>query len=262
MCGVFGFISKNGKGPSPKRLESIARATEKRGPHAFGFAWVDSKGRLKHYKQRGRITSHLALLKMAHDARLLIGHCRYATHGRPENNTNNHPHAADGGFIVHNGVIHDHESILHAHQLETVSECDSETLARLIEKLDGSVTARATAAAEICGEAPLVMLGLWTKPMRLVAIRSGNPLTIAHDTRGTYLASLASGMPHNVADVQNYRALTFSYKGGKSQKRQRRVEPTRAARSVPMKSWEDFRDNDRKDRDRPLLVSSYFFNDD
>ena len=66
-----------------KRLEAIARVTMRRGPHAFGFAWIDSRGRLKMFKKTGRIVDHLSLLAMAQDAQFLIGHCRYATHGDP-----------------------------------------------------------------------------------------------------------------------------------------------------------------------------------
>ena len=82
-----------------------------RGPHAFGFAWLDWEGRLRMFKQTGKITSNLGLLRMMKNARIIVGHCRYATHGAPENNLNNHPHPADGGWIVHNGVVSNHEEL-------------------------------------------------------------------------------------------------------------------------------------------------------
>ena len=73
MCGVFGFVSFDGKGPNLKRLVKIARVTMRRGQHAFGFAWLDGAGRLKMFKQTGRIVDYLGLLAMARDARLLVG---------------------------------------------------------------------------------------------------------------------------------------------------------------------------------------------
>lgn len=60
MCGVFGFVSNGGK-INMERLQTIARATERRGPHSFGFAWIDARGRLRCFKQTGRISDHLGL---------------------------------------------------------------------------------------------------------------------------------------------------------------------------------------------------------
>ena len=54
MCGVFGFVSFDGKGPSLKRLEAIARVTMSRGKHAFGFAWLDGAGRLRTHRSPER----------------------------------------------------------------------------------------------------------------------------------------------------------------------------------------------------------------
>jgi glutamine phosphoribosylpyrophosphate amidotransferase len=76
MCGVFGFVSRDGGAVNLKTLARVAEATERRGPHAFGFAWIDRRGRLKCCRQTGRITDHLGLLTLAADARMLVGHCR------------------------------------------------------------------------------------------------------------------------------------------------------------------------------------------
>ena len=70
---------------------------------------------------------------MARNARMLVGHCRWATHGDPRNNLNNHPHPADGGWIVHNGVVHNHEDLRRRVRPLAVTECDSEVLGLLIE---------------------------------------------------------------------------------------------------------------------------------
>ena len=67
MCGVFGFVGFDGKGPNLKRLAAIARVTMRRGQHAFGFAWLDGAGRLKMFKQTGKIVDYLGLLMMARD---------------------------------------------------------------------------------------------------------------------------------------------------------------------------------------------------
>jgi len=216
MCGVFGFVSKTGAGPNPNILQDIARATETRGRHAFGFAWIDTRGRLRMFKQTGRISNHLGVLQMAAKARMLIGHCRYATHGDPRNNLNNHPHPVDGGWFVHNGVIPDHREISAAYKFRPVSNCDSELLGLLIEEFDGPLVERCIEAVEIIGQVPLVMLALWRSPQRLVALRSGNPLHLGENAEGFYLASLPQGLPERMYLLRDHTALSFFYRHGEA----------------------------------------------
>src|SRR5262249_53488361 len=138
MCGVFGFVSVDGGKPDLLALAKVARVTERRGPHAFGFAWVDGRGRMKCYKQTGRITDHLAVLALAADARMLVGHCRFAPQGDPAENINNPPPPADGGWIVHNGQIPAYRDLIHEKGLFPVSTCDSEVLGLLVEQGEGN----------------------------------------------------------------------------------------------------------------------------
>jgi glucosamine 6-phosphate synthetase-like amidotransferase/phosphosugar isomerase protein len=223
MCGVFGFVSTDGGRLSLPVLGRIALATERRGPHAFGLAWIDRRGRLKCYKQTGRISDHLGLLTLAADARMLIGHCRFATQGDPANNLNNHPHPADGGWIVHNGQVRNYAQLVQAFGLYPVSECDSEVLGLLVEQGTGSVLDRCRAAALLAsddpdagplfGRQPLVLLGLWSRPGRLVAVRRGNPLHCGQAAEGCYLASLADGLPGAVRALKDDTAWLFTRKG-------------------------------------------------
>jgi hypothetical protein len=53
MCGLFGFMTREGEGPDLARLMRIAVETQSRGHHAFGLAWVDSEGRLHAFKRAG-----------------------------------------------------------------------------------------------------------------------------------------------------------------------------------------------------------------
>jgi glucosamine 6-phosphate synthetase-like amidotransferase/phosphosugar isomerase protein len=212
MCGVFGFVSYDGKGPAVGQLQRIAAVTMSRGPHAFGFAWLDGRGRLHSFKQSGRIVDSIGLLALAADARMLIGHCRFATHGDPANNLNNHPHPADGGWIVHNGVIRNYERIVQRNDFFPVSECDSEVLGLLIEEAEGTLAERCAAAVGEAGDGPLALLGLWSRPGRLVAMRSGNPLHVGEVKDGTryYLGSLAGGLPGKVRQVPDGTGLEFT----------------------------------------------------
>lgn len=213
MCGVFGFVSYNGQGPNLKRLEMLAKSTMKRGPHAFGFAWVDHSNRLRMFKQTGRIVDHLGILKLASDAKLFIGHCRYATHGSPADNINNHPHPADGGWIIHNGVVREYESIVEGRGLQPVTSCDSEALALMIDTGDGTLLERCASAALAAGSGPLVMCGLWSRPNRLVLVRNGNPLSLGRcEGPRYYFASLAESLPGDVEEFADGTAMEFGDK--------------------------------------------------
>src|SRR5262249_33593856 len=154
------------------------------------------------YKQTGRVSDHLGLLGMAADARMLVGHCRFATQGSPDDNINNHPHPADGGWIVHNGQVHNYRELVGRLGLHPVSDCDSEVLGLLIEGGTGNVLDRCRSAVGAVSpeddpgtlfgyDQPLVLLGLWPRPDRLVAVRRGNPLHDALTAQGYYLGSLA-----------------------------------------------------------------------
>lgn len=214
MCGVFGFIGIDGAPLNVKRLRDIAVDTMSRGPHAFGFAWIDKHGHLRCFKQEGRIKDHLGLLAMAKDARMLIGHCRYATHGDPENNLNNHPHACDGGWLIHNGVVGDHGRLAEEHDLYPVTDCDSEILALLIERYHGKLLNRCIAAVNETASSPLVIAGLWARAHQIVIVRRGNPLYRGEDKRGGhYFSSCNHALPRGWQSMPNNSAELWRVPG-------------------------------------------------
>jgi glucosamine 6-phosphate synthetase-like amidotransferase/phosphosugar isomerase protein len=211
MCGVFGFAArKRDQVVSIKALEKIAAVTETRGPHAFGFAWIDSKGRLRCFKSEGRITNHLGVLAIAKDARMLIGHCRYATQGPPSENINNHPHPVDGGWFVHNGVIRNYWLRMQKYDLFPVSNCDSELIGLMFERQEGTNLQRLCEAIALVGNKPLVVLGLWKNPDQLIAVRDGNPLHLGVTSKGTYFGSLAADLPGEVKEFKDGEAQRFA----------------------------------------------------
>lgn len=135
----------------------------------------------------------MGALAMARRARILIGHLRYATHGSPEDNINNHPHACDGGWMVHNGIVSNYDTLCREHSLWPVSSCDSEALALLIEKQRGTRLSRcASSVAASTGRCAI--LGLWPRPDTLVAVRRGNPLHLTRNSDGLWLATVSQGM--------------------------------------------------------------------
>jgi glucosamine 6-phosphate synthetase-like amidotransferase/phosphosugar isomerase protein len=134
MCGITGYLRT---GDCTVSVKSALRETMKgiavRGRHASGFAALkgDEIFAYKHHVPSTVLVKSHEWKKHSKAPDILIGHSRYATHGDPKNNDNNHPHwTEDMRYVmVHNGVVSDPVP-----EVETVSECDSEKLLRLIEK--------------------------------------------------------------------------------------------------------------------------------
>ena len=189
MCGLFGYV---GLKFDPQLFQEIAEHTEaRRGGHAYGFAWRTAEGRIRMFKAPGRIPEFA--FEMCEDAVAIIGHTRYATHGTPQDNCNNHPHPSDGGWIVHNGMIGEYRRIASVHGLNFNTECDSEAFAQLIEVCRGSRKQRIETAMCKCDRTPFAALGLWGGQM--YAAVSGNPLSRVSVASGEYIASLAESLP-------------------------------------------------------------------
>lgn len=168
------------------------------------------------WKAPGNPVRMLSMLRMMEGATMVAGHMRYSTHGNPANNINNHPHPCDGGWIVHNGVVHNYRQLLSDYRLVMNSNCDSEVIGLLAEaSAEATAMGRLLSAVEQT-DGNLAVLGLWNRKRQLVAIRRGNPLHIAENERGYYMASLAAGMPVPAAEVKivgDNTAVRFTQRG-------------------------------------------------
>ena len=216
MCGLFAFFGNTPDDVVDLRaLKEIACVTERRGPHSFGFAYVDSYDRLRHYKQTGRISDHLHAMDRLVDAHVVIGHCRWATQGDYANNLNNHPFSVDGGWLVHNGRVDNYQELLSDWDLHPVTDCDSEAIALMMEDIvDAKRIERAACAVNavksIRGREPgCNVMALWRD--QLVVVRRDKPLSASMTDRGTYFASLQPKLPGTVATFTNRHAMSMSY---------------------------------------------------
>jgi glucosamine 6-phosphate synthetase-like amidotransferase/phosphosugar isomerase protein len=209
MCGVFGWISKDGGNVDIKTLRRIAVITERRGPHAWGIAWLDRDGELHMYKQTGLISNSLGMLAMTRNAVAIIGHTRWATQGDPSDNGNNHPHQSLDGWYVHNGQIPAYRRIVQEYGITTRSDCDSEVIGHLIEQADDQeILDRCLHASSLVADLDYAMLGLWPTG-DLVAVRMGKPLHIGQTKKGTWLASLPDGLP-DAKRIKDFTGRTFN----------------------------------------------------
>lgn len=227
MCGIFGFVGK----PSIDALKEIAEVTHTRGPHAFGFAWITQDNRLRSYKQQGRIIDYMHLLELVVDAKACIGHCRYTTHGTEESNINNHPHPCDGGWLVHNGMVQNYRKLNHFYGFAPSSECDSETLAMLIETHQGDTYQKRAKAAVEDTRGVLAIAGLWSRPNQLVLGRRGNPLSVSKHKGTMYFASYSRGMPGRAAEFPDNKIQMYDIESMSQVKTTAAVRP--AAKNAP-----------------------------
>ncbi len=218
MCGIIGITRTAGHiGPSgaPSAdheqtdpvldilLEGLGRL-EYRGYDSAGVALIGPSAAEGLWRGRAANgTSSLEdLIKLTQrapaGATAGIGHTRWATHGRP-NEENAHPHLDCSGrlAVIHNGIIENHvelsdELVVAGHRLE--SETDTEVLAHLIEDelgahggagLTGAVRA---ALARVRGAFSLAVV--WAdQPDLIVAARRVSPLLLGVTDDAAFLAS-------------------------------------------------------------------------
>ncbi len=103
MCGIIGAI---GTGIDASLLHSIFLESEDRGKHATGF-WFPNTGIVKAPKSATDFLNENAeaFMQGATESQIFLGHTRYATHGKPENNFNSQPLESENWIMVHNGIV-------------------------------------------------------------------------------------------------------------------------------------------------------------
>lgn len=137
MCGIYGFVTDKRHYDVKGRLfHELALATQIRGTHATGWAYTD--GAHARYFKAGCAAEDVdpRVYDELTDAMpyMVIGHDRFATHGLPSDNINNHPFKSRALQFAHNGVISNYDALKAEYQCW--SECDSEVILRIIEQAD------------------------------------------------------------------------------------------------------------------------------
>ncbi|HEY2830464.1 MAG TPA: glutamine--fructose-6-phosphate transaminase (isomerizing) [Thermoanaerobaculia bacterium] len=199
MCGIIGYVGNRDVVPV---LIGGLKKLEYRGYDSAGIAVINGNG-VDVVRAEGKLSNLEAKLP-EHDLKgsFGMGHTRWATHGKPNEN-NAHPHRDCTGqvVVIHNGIIENFLPIkqrLQSAGHEFKTETDTEVVAHLIEEnmkqlpVAGShlpdsgnrqpatsnfVEAVRRTLKEIEGHYALVMID-GTEPGTIVAAKSGPPLVI------------------------------------------------------------------------------------
>lgn len=198
MCGIVGYIGY--REAYPILIKGLKRL-EYRGYDSAGImlycgddlAVTKTKGKVSDLEQK----SH-ALAKS--NAKIGIGHTRWATHGVP-NDVNSHPHVSNSGKIalIHNGIIENYDSIkreLTKRGYVFHSDTDTEVLVNLIEDVKIKENVKLGKAVQIAlqkviGAYAIAVFDL-DKPNELVVAKLGSPLAIGIGEDEFFIASDAT----------------------------------------------------------------------
>jgi glutamine---fructose-6-phosphate transaminase (isomerizing) len=191
MCGIVGIL---GRSPVAEQLVDSLKRLEYRGYDSAGVATLEGD-HLDRRRAEGKLRNLEARLRAEPLAgHTGIGHTRWATHGKPNEN-NAHPHATDNVAVVHNGIIENFRELrqmLEKQGAKFTSETDTETVAHLVNSylLKGVSPQEAVKASlpQLRGAFALAFLFKGHNDL-MIGARKGSPLAIGHGDGEMYLGS-------------------------------------------------------------------------
>jgi glutamine---fructose-6-phosphate transaminase (isomerizing) len=205
MCGIVGYIGE--KNCVPILLEGLKRL-EYRGYDSAGISIINPS-ECKILKTKGKVADLEKLINGDNvDAKLGIGHTRWATHGEP-NYTNAHPHSNSEKtlFLIHNGIIENYLSLkkgLVSEGYKFLTETDTETLVHLIDhylKLKNNLfQAVRYALNEVEGTYGIAVI-YKNEPDKIVVAKKGSPLVIGIGKNENFIASDVNALIAHTSQV-------------------------------------------------------------
>ncbi|MEZ5952973.1 MAG: glutamine--fructose-6-phosphate transaminase (isomerizing) [Hyphomonas sp.] len=203
MCGIVAISGRDGVA---ERLVNGLKRLEYRGYDSAGVA-VAAAGAIDRRRAAGKIVNLEGLLaERPLSGTTGIAHTRWATHGKP-NETNAHPHMADGVALVHNGIIENFRELretLQSAGRKFESETDTEVIVQLLaqkmsEGLD-AVDAFEATLKELSGAFALAVIFAGEDGL-LMGARRGSPLVLGYGEGEMYLGSDAFALAPFTRDV-------------------------------------------------------------
>src|SRR6201981_2406822 len=191
MCGIVGIL---GREPVATQMVDALKRLEYRGYDSAGVATLE-RGVLTRRRAEGKLKNlEQKLAREPLEGVIGIGHTRWATHGRPNEN-NAHPHATERLAVVHNGIIENFSELrreLEAKGAKFATETDSEVIAHLVtdEMKQGRSPVEAVKAPRprLGGAFALAFLFAGEDDL-LIGARKGSPLAIGFGDDAMYVGS-------------------------------------------------------------------------
>ncbi len=191
MCGIVGGTSE--RNILPILVEGLRRL-EYRGYDSAGIAFKKN-GTISITKNKGRVNQLAKKLNLKkNQSNLGIAHTRWATHGIPSEK-NAHPHASKNIFVVHNGIIENHNDLkaqLKAEGIKFATQTDTEVIAHLIrtytEKGQSFEKAVFNTIKKLKGAYALGIIDK-TDPEQVIGVRNQSPLVLGRGFQENFIAS-------------------------------------------------------------------------
>ena len=191
MCGIVGGTSE--RNILPILVEGLRRL-EYRGYDSAGVAFKKN-GTVSVAKTKGRVNQLAKSLSLkTNQSNLGIAHTRWATHGMPTEK-NAHPHVSKNIFVVHNGIIENHNDLkaqLRAEGIKFTTQTDTEVIAHLVrtfrEKGQSFEKAVLSTIKKLKGA---YALGIIDKndPEQIIGVRNQSPLVLGRGFQENFIAS-------------------------------------------------------------------------
>ena len=191
MCGIVGGISE--RNILPILVEGLTRL-EYRGYDSAGVAFKKN-GSISVTKNLGRVDQLTKKLNLkTNQSNLGIAHTRWATHGIPSEK-NAHPHHSKNIFVVHNGIIENHNDLracLKAEGIRFTTQTDTEVIGHLIrtftEKGQSFEKAVFNTIKKLKGAYALGIIDK-NNPEQIIGVRNQSPLVLGKGFQENYIAS-------------------------------------------------------------------------
>lgn len=126
MCGIFGIVAKQAVQPS--ELELLAEHARQRGRDSSGLV-LSSEKQYNIYRADYDIYKLLTKIKIK-NCPVALGHSRLITNGLSDNQ----PVIRGNVFVIHNGIIVNHEDLWSELKLDRKQEIDTEIIAAIAER--------------------------------------------------------------------------------------------------------------------------------